>query len=144
MRKDDFSGNTPEPEQIVNMMMKEDRFTKYMAMEIGEVKPGFCRVSMKIGEEMLNGFGICHGGVIFSLADSALAFAANTRGRVSVTLDMTASFIGKVDPGEILEAVAEELNLTNGTGVYDVSVANSSGKKIALFRGTVYRTRDWK
>ncbi|RMH97549.1 MAG: hotdog fold thioesterase, partial [Calditrichaeota bacterium] len=107
---------------------------------IVEVDAGRVMLKMKVRREMLNGFGVCHGGIAFSLADSAFAFASNTHGRVSLALDASISYPVKVLEGDVLTAVAEEESLTHRIGIYTITVTNQNGEKVALFRGTVYRT----
>ena len=89
---------------------------------------------------MVNGFGLAHGGIAFSLADSALAFASNAYGRLSVALDCSISFPVAVKVGDELTATANELSLTNRTATYLIEVTNQKNEKVAFFKGTVYRT----
>jgi len=89
---------------------------------------------------MLNGFGILHGGITFSLADSALAFASNSHGKKSVSIEASMSYIGQVMEGDILTATAEEASLTNKIGIYNITVTKEDKTVVALFKGTVYRT----
>ena len=128
------------PGELVAKMFETDYFSQWLGVEIIETGPGACRLSMRVRKEMLNGFGILHGGVTFSLADSALAFASNSHGRISVALDASISFPAPSGEGDILTAVAEELSLTNKTGSYLITILNQDNKKIGVFKGTVYRT----
>ena len=130
----------PSPDQIVAHMMKTDAFSQWMGLDIKEVKSGYCRLQMKIRQEMLNGFGIVHGGLTFSVADSAFAFASNSHGRLSVSLTATISYPNSAKAGDILTAEAKEVSLNNKTATYDIEVRNQTDEIIALFRGTVYRT----
>jgi acyl-CoA thioesterase len=95
---------------------------------------------MTVRKEMLNGFSILHGGVTYSLADSALAFASNAHGIQSVSIETSISHTEPCREGDVLTAVAEEISLTNRVGIYYITVTNQQGKKVAFFKGTVYRT----
>jgi acyl-CoA thioesterase len=126
--------------RIVDAMYKSDRFSQLLGIRVVRAGEGGCTLSMKIREEMVNGFGIVHGGVTFSLADSALAFASNAYGRVSVALETSISYPAPVNVGDTLTAVAVERSLTNRIGVYYITVTNQNETVVALFKGTVYRT----
>lgn len=121
-------------------MMKKDSFSQWMGIEILESEPGYVKISMKIREEMVNGFGICHGGITFSFADSAFAFASNSRGSVSVALENNINYTKKVAVGDTLIAETEEIQNGRTIGVYKVRVTNQNDDLVADFRGTVYRT----
>ncbi len=121
-------------------MYDNDSFSKWLGIEIIEVGVGHCKLKMSVRAEMLNGFKIAHGSITFALADSALAFAANSHGRISVSLDVTVSYLSPAMEGDILTAVAEEIHLANNTAQYDITITNQHNRKIAVFRGTVYRT----
>ena len=95
---------------------------------------------MTIRKEMVNGFGIVHGGIPFSLADSAFAFACNNRNNLSVALDVTITFTKAVNVGDILTAEAEEIHNGRSTGVYLIHVINQKNEQVALFKGTCFRT----
>ena len=123
-------------------MMVDDAFSQWLGVEIIEVEPGFAKIRMEIRPEMNNGFSITHGGVAYSLADSALAFASNSYGRVAVALETNISYIKKVHGGDILTAETEELSIGNTMGVYNVLITNQDNTKVALFRGTVFRTKE--
>ncbi|MCF8262611.1 MAG: hotdog fold thioesterase [Melioribacteraceae bacterium] len=128
-------------EKIINKMLENDRFTKWLGIEILEIKPGYSKLKMKIRNEMMNGFGTCHGGVTFSLADSALAFASNNYGRISVALETGIAFPAPVYENDELFAEAIEESKGNSVGIYSVIVKNGAGTKVGVFRGTVYRTK---
>jgi acyl-CoA thioesterase len=127
-------------QRVVDNMCAKDGFSAWLGIEVTKLARGSCVCQMKVRKEMLNGFGVAHGGITFSLADSALAFAANTYGRVSVGLDNSISYPAPVHEGDRLIATAKELALTNRTGFYRVTVTNGKGDTVALFHGTVYRT----
>ena len=121
-------------------MLARDAFSAWLALEVLDVRPGACTVRMRVRDEMANGFGVCHGGVTFSLADSALAFASNTHGRVTVSIENGISYPASVRAGDTLTATAEEESAGNRLAFYSVTVRNQEGTAVALFRGTVYRT----
>ena len=99
---------------------------------------------MKVRKEMLNGFSIAHGGICYSLADSALAFASNSHGKKSVSIETSISHTESLKEGDEITAFAEEINLSNKIAIYQVSITNQHQKKVALFKGTVYRTeKNW-
>lgn len=127
------------PEQVVDKMYSKDEFSKWLGIHLDEIKEGFCILSMKIRKEMLNGFHIAHGGITYSLADSALAFASNSNGRHALSVDTSISHIAPLHEGETIVAVARQESLKNRFGFYAVEI-RSGDKLVALFRGTVYRT----
>ncbi len=127
---------------IVSQMMENDAFSQWMGVKVEEVKKGYCKISCEITEEMLNGFKVTHGGIIFSLADSALAFSAATYGRVSLAIDNSISIFKKTEAGDKITAVSQCLNLTHKTGVFEVNIINSENEKIAMMKATVYRTSE--
>ncbi len=123
-------------------MMAEDAFSQWLGIEVVDIKPGYAKLEMQVRPEMVNGFNVTHGGVAFSLADSALAFASNSYGRVALALENNISFMKKVMPGDILTADTEEMSLGRRIAVYNISVTNQDDEKVALFRGTVFRTKE--
>ena len=125
---------------VVNHMMENDFFSQWMGVEVLEVKEGYSRLKMIIRKEMVNGFGIVHGGLPFSLADSAFAFACNNRNNLSVALDVTITFTKAVNVGDVLTAEAKEIHNGRSTGVYLVSIINQKNEQVALFKGTCFRT----
>ena len=125
---------------VVGHMMENDFFSQWMGVEVLEVKEGCSRIRMTIRKEMVNGFGIVHGGLPFSLADSAFAFACNNRNNLSVALDVTITFTKAVNVGDVLTAEAKEIHNGRSTGVYLVSITNQKNEQIALFKGTCFRT----
>lgn len=134
-----------QAEKIVDTMYDKDWFSQWLGIQRLEVKPGRCVLRMTIRKEMLNGFAIAHGGITYSLADSALAFASNSHGRMSVSVETSISHTESLKEGDIITATAEEMSLSNKVGVYHVSVTNQHNKVVALFKGTVYRTsKDWQ
>jgi len=129
-------------EEVVQKMYDNDAFSQWLGIDVVEIKPGYAKLRMKVRDDMTNGFKVAHGGIAFSLADSALAFASNTYGRVSLALENNISFLKRVAEGDMLEAVAEELQSGNRIGVYNITVTNQTGTTVAVFRGTVYRTTE--
>jgi acyl-CoA thioesterase len=127
-------------EEVVNHMMENDYFSQWMGVEVLEVKEGYSRLCMTIRPEMVNGFGIVHGGLPFSLADSAFAFACNNRNNLSMALDVTITFMKAVHVGDILTAEAKEIHNGRSTGVYLITVTNQKNEAVALFKGTCFRT----
>ncbi len=132
------------PESVVQEMMKNDFFSQWLGIEVLEVTEGTCKLKMVVKKDMLNGFGIAHGGIAFALADSALAFAANSRNKKSLVLDANISFIAPVKENDFLIAIAEEVNTTNRTGIYGISVRNQDDNLVAVFKGIVFRkSENW-
>ena len=129
-------------EKIVAHMMKKDEFSRWMNVEVLEVDEGFCKVTCPIKDEMLNGFSVTHGGIVFSLADSALAFSAATYGRVSLALENSISFTKKTVSGNRITAESRCLNLTHKTGLFEVKVIDQDKNLVAIMKATVYRTSD--
>lgn len=121
-------------------MLERDAFSAWLGVELVALAPGRCTLRMAVRAEMVNGFGVCHGGVTFSLADSALAFASNTHGRVTVSVENAISYPAAVRLGDTLTAVASEETAGNRLAFYRVVVVNQRDETVALFRGTVYRT----
>ncbi len=131
-------------EKVVDKMYNSDWFSQWLGIERVEIKPGRCVLKMKIRKEMLNGFAIAHGGITYSLADSALAFASNSHGRMSVSIETSISHVISLKEGDEITAVAEEKSITNKLGIYDIKITSQENKVVALFKGTVYRTsKDW-
>jgi len=127
-------------DKVVAHMMQHDAFSNWLGITILEIKEGSCKLKMKIRDEMVNGFHVAHGGVIFSFADSALAFACNNRNNLSLALECNISFLKQVNVGDELIAEAIEIHNGKSTGVYSISVTNQNNKQVALFKGTCFRT----
>jgi acyl-CoA thioesterase len=131
-------------EKVVDTMYNSDWFSQWLGIERIKVESGHCVLKMKIRKEMLNGFAIAHGGITYSLADSALAFASNSHGRKSVSIETSISHLESLKEGDIIMAEAQEVNVSNKIGIYQVDITNQENKRVALFKGTVYRTsKDW-
>ena len=127
---------TPSAADVVNTLMARDRFSQWLGIEVLEAEV----LRMTIRDDMVNGFGTSHGGILFSLADSACAFATNAGGVLSVAIDCTVSFPVAVRPGDVLTATAIEQSTTKRLAFVDVTVRNQDDVIAGHFRGTVYRT----
>ena len=128
------------PQEVLETMLKRDAFSKWMGLQIDEVGIGYCKLHYYVKDEMLNGFSSIHGGILFSAADSAFAFACNSHGIFTVALDVSISFARPAKLGDILRVEAKEIYLGNKTGIYDIKTTNEKGELVALFKGTAYRT----
>jgi acyl-CoA thioesterase len=120
---------------VAQSMFERDRASRSLGMRILEVRPGYARMSMTVRDDMVNGHDICHGGLIFTLADSAFAFACNAGKPTTVASGASIEFLRSAHRGDELTAIAEERSRSKRTGVYDVSVQNQNGECVALFRG---------
>ncbi|MFT5167953.1 MAG: acyl-CoA thioesterase [Saprospiraceae bacterium] len=126
--------------QIIDEMYNKDAFSQWLGIERLYENVGECKLRMTIREEMCNGFGIAHGGITFSFADSAFAFASNSQGRKAVSIETSISHTAACKAGDVITAEAKEESLSNKIGIYMVTVKNQDKKVVALFKGTVYRT----
>ena len=134
-----------KPKEIVDKMMNNDAFSKWLGIEILELKKGYCKLQMKVLKNMTNGFNIAHGGISYSLADSALAFASNSHGKMALSIETSISHTQKVNLNDILTVETEELNLNSKTGLYNIKILNQKLEEIAFFKGTVYFSdKIWK
>ncbi len=131
--------------KVVDKMYINDPFSLWLGIERLEDSPGRSVLRMTVRREMANGFGIAHGGITYSLADSALAFASNSHGRMAVSIETSISHTARVQEGDVLTAAATEEFLSNKIANYRIEVKNQDGKVVALFKGIVYRTsKDWE
>jgi len=126
--------------KTLEAMLAKDRFSEWMKLNVTHIAEGTATVEMTIRDDMLNGFGVVHGGVTFALADSAFAFACNSRNNITLALDAQISFMKKVGLGDVLTAQVEELHNGRTTGVYEVKITNQNLELVAAFRGTAHRT----
>ena len=126
------------PKEIVETMLQQDAFSELLGMELLEIEPGFCVLRCKVTSQMTNGFGIAHGGITYSLADSALAFASNAHGVHCFSVDTNIAHLKKVQLGDVLTARCTESHRGKRTGVYVVEIHNQDAKRVAYFRGTVF------
>ena len=130
--------------RVVDKMINGDAFSQWLGIEVLEVAEGFCKLKMTVREEMTNGFNIAHGGISYSLADSALAFAANSDGIQSLSVETSISHTKKVMIGDTLIAETQEISKTKKSAVYNINITNQDNIEIAHFQGKVYRTeREW-
>ena len=125
---------------VVNHMMENDLFSKWLGIELLQVSEGHSKIKMTVRPEMINGFGIVHGGIAFSLADSAFAFACNNRNNLSVALDTSINFTKPVHVADILTAEAKEIHNGKSTGLYHIVITNQRDHMVAMFKGTCFRT----
>lgn len=126
--------------EVVNHMMQKDLFSQWLGIQIIEIKEGYSKLKMTVRKEMINGFDIVHGGIAFSLADSAFAFACNNRNNLSVALDTSINFIKPVHVNDELFAEAKEIHNGRSTGLYQVTISNQRNHIVAIFKGTCFRT----
>jgi acyl-CoA thioesterase len=132
--------NNTKAQEIVKTMMELDQFSNWMGVKIIDIKEGYSKIEMLVRNNMLNAFGIAHGGITFALADSAFAFACNSNGKITVALDVSISFPKAAKEGDILTAEAKRVSNTNKTGLYLIEVTNQHQQLVALFKGTCYKT----
>jgi acyl-CoA thioesterase len=126
--------------KVVAHMIEHDQFSKWLGIELIDIREGYSKIAMQVRNEMLNGLGIVHGGIAFSLADSAFAFACNNRNQLSVALDTSINFTKAVNPGDTLTAEANELHNGKSTGLYLITITNQHNETVAHFKGTCFRT----
>jgi acyl-CoA thioesterase len=132
------------PQEILHRMFDNDPFSRWLGIEPIEVGPGHCTLKMTVRAEMLNGFGVAHGGITFSLADSAFAFACNSHGRHAVSIHCTVEHVAPVREGDELSAYATEDHLGNALSNYSIRVTKQDGSPVAFFRGVAYRKqKEW-
>jgi acyl-CoA thioesterase len=130
--------------KVVDEMMNGDAFSQWLGIEILEITEGFCKLKMTVRDEMTNGFNIAHGGIAYSLADSCLAFAANADGIQAVSIETSISHTKKVASGDTLIATSKEMNKSNKTALYYITITNQDNLEVAHFKGTVFRTKkEW-
>lgn len=136
----------PSPQQIADHvgrgMLAEDAASRGIGIEIDAMAPGYARLRMRVRSDMLNGFKICHGGYITTLADSAFAFACNSRNELTLAASIVVDFIAPAQLDDLLTAEARELSLAGRTGLYDATVRNQRGEIIAVLRGRSHRLKD--
>jgi acyl-CoA thioesterase len=135
----------PSPKEIVNVMMAEDYFSQWLGIEVLEITEGNCRLKMQIKKNMLNGFGMAHGGIAYSFADSALAFASNSYGQKAVSIETSISHLVPLVENDIILAEVMQQSNNNKIAIYTIDILHATTlKKVALFKGTVYKTdKNW-
>ena len=135
----------PTPNEIVKTgMYDNDAFSKWLGIKLIDIQQGYAKVQMTIREEMTNGFKIAHGGITYSLADSAFAFASNSWGEHAVSIETSISHTRPVNINDVLTAETSMENRSQRLAIYNVKVINQDGKIVALFKGTVFHTgKEW-
>ncbi len=124
--------------------MSKDLFSQWLGISVLDSGLGTCRLQLTVRKEMVNGFGIAHGGITYCLSDSALAFASNSYGQQAVSVETSISHTAKVSEGDVLTAEAKELSRSKKIGFYEVSIRNQENKIVSHFKGTVYVTeKNW-
>jgi acyl-CoA thioesterase len=132
-------------EKIVNFMFTNDAFSQWLGIERLNVAPGLCDLRMTVRSEMLNGFAIAHGGISYSLADTALAFASNAHGLKCYSVETSISHVKLVAEGDVLTTLVEEKSLSKRIGVYHITVFDQNNEAVAFFKGTVHRSeKSWE
>lgn len=126
--------------KVVDHIMQHDLFSQWLGIEILEIREGYSKLKMTVRPEMINGLGIVHGGIAFSMADSCFAFACNNRNTLSVALDTAINFLKPVHVGDVLTAEAKELHNGKSTGLYHITISNQKEHVVAIFKGTCFRT----
>jgi acyl-CoA thioesterase len=134
----------PTPKEIIQTMMSKDLFSQWLGISVLDAGEGHCRLQLTVRKEMVNGFGIAHGGITYCLSDSALAFACNSHGSQAVSIETSISHAAKVSVGDILTAEAKEISRSKKVGFYEVAIHNQENKLVSHFKGTVYVTeKSW-
>ncbi len=126
--------------KVIEQVMQKDLFSQWLGIEVLGIKEGYAKIKMTVRNEMMNGLGIVHGGIAFSLADSCFAFACNSRNILSVALDTSINFLKPIHSGDELIAETKELHNGKGTGLYHVTITNQHQHIVAIFKGTCFRT----
>jgi acyl-CoA thioesterase len=129
---------TINPSSIIDTMMSKDSFSQWLGIERIDEAEGYCRLRMVIREDMCNGFGIAHGGICYSFADSALAFAANSLGRHALSIDTSISHFKPLKPGAIIFANTRRLSISAKVAHFEVTVENDQQELVAYFKGVVF------
>lgn len=135
----DQVGAQQRAERAAAALYARDRASQALGMRIDAVRPGWARVVMRVRADMVNGHGVCHGGIVFSLGDSAFAFACNSHNDATVAAAASIDFLAAAREGDELTAEASEAWRTKRNGIYEIVVSNQRGERIALFRGRSYR-----
>ena len=129
---------TNKAKNIVDKMMEKDSFSQWLGIERIEEREGYSKLKMTIRPEMCNGFEIAHGGITYSIADSALAFASNSPGRHAVSIETSISHIKPLRSGDTIIATAQQKHVSNRIGIYEINIEKQNGELVALFKGTVF------
>jgi acyl-CoA thioesterase len=135
--------SSPQAQQLAEAVAKalfaNDKTSQALGIRVVEIRPGFAKLAMLVRGDMVNGHRICHGGMVFTLADSSFAFACNSYNESTVAAAASIDFLAASFEGDELTAVATELWRTRRNGIYEITVTNQKGARIALFRGRSYR-----
>lgn len=126
---------------VAKGMYAQDNAAQALGIRIEELRPHYALARMIVRDDMLNSHGVCHGGIIFTLADTAFAYASNSENKATLAVSCTISFAAAVPVGAELTAVAEKRSRGGRTGIYDATVTDGAGKTVALFRGNSYQIR---
>ena len=133
------------PQQVADLvrerMFADDRASRALGMEVIQMAPGTATLTMRVRADMLNGFGICYGGLVTTLADSAFAFACNAGKEFTVAAGIAVDFLAPALEGDLLTATAVEVSHAGRSGIYDVDVINQRGERVALLRGRAHRVK---
>ena len=130
-------------DSVIESKIRTDAFLRFLNATFEEIRPGYARVSLSVTESMLNFHGITHGSIVFGVGDLAFSAACNAHGQVAVALDMTVSFLRAGKAGDHLVAEAKEVSLGNKTGLYEVTVTESTRNEIvARIQATAYRKKE--
>ena len=133
------------PQQLANAcaeaMFARDQASQQLGMKIVSVAPGRAELSMTVDQRMIQGHGACHGGYLFTLADSAFAFSCNTYDKATVASGCSIEYVMPAKQGDVLIASAEERSRGNRTGIYDITITNQDKQVVAFFRGKSYQVR---
>jgi acyl-CoA thioesterase len=127
---------------VAEAMYPRDHAAHALGLQLAEVRPAWARVEMTVRQDMLNGHGVCHGGLLFTLADTAFAYACNSSNHNTVASACTIEFVRPGHLGDRLVAIAHERTHSGRSGVYDVEVVNQQGEMVAMFRGRLRRARE--
>jgi len=134
MEKDQLAKN------VISHVFGRDLFSQWLGIEVLEIREGYAKTKMTVRKEMINGLGIVHGGIAFSLADSTFAFACNNRNQLSVALDTSINFLKPINVGDVITAESREIHNGKSTGLYQIEIMNQHDHVVALFKGTCFRT----
>lgn len=127
------------PRQVVDYMMEKDNFSQFLGIRLIDIQENYASIEMTVTNQMLNGLGTVHGGVIFAVADSAFAFASNNDGNAAVAMSVSINFTKASREGDILRATSKLINDTRKTALYDISITNQNNQLVAKFLGVVYK-----
>jgi acyl-CoA thioesterase len=138
-----MTNTTDSAQQLAELaartLFSRDRAAQMLGMRVVKIRPGHAEVVMRVQPDMLNGHQVCHGGLLFSLADTAFAYACNSYNESTVAAAGSIDFLAPAHEGDELSAVADELWRTRRNGIYEITVTNQRGERVALFRGRSHR-----